>query len=79
MLSRHDQRGQAVACNDNGPFPAFWNLIAPNSNIAGVAAAVTGSIALHYVADGVLMMTRPRPLVSKPVRPGVCLCRRARR
>ena len=40
MLSRHDQRGQAVACNDNGPFPAFWTLIAPNSNIAGVAGSV---------------------------------------
>ncbi len=79
MLPRHNQRDQAVACNDNGPFAALWNLTAPNSNIARVAAAITGSIALHYVADGVVIMTRPTPLVSKPVRDGVCLPRRARR
>ena len=80
MLPRHDQRGLAIASNDNGLFAAFrWGRIAPNPNIAGVVAAVTGSIALHYVADGVLMMSRPAPLVSKQVRAGVCLCRRARR
>jgi hypothetical protein len=78
MLPRHDQRGQAMARNDNGPFPTFrCNLIAPNPNIARVAAAITGSIALHYVADGVLIMTRPTPPVSKRVRDGVCLPRRA--
>jgi hypothetical protein len=80
MLPRHDQRGLAIASNDNGLFAAFrWGRIAPNPNIAGVAVAITDSIALHYVADGVLMMTRPTPLVSKQVRAGVCLCRRARR
>ena len=73
MLPRHDQRGQATARNDNGPFPTFrWNLITPNPNIARVAAAITGSIALHYVADGVLIMTGPMPLGSKRVRDGVC-------
>ena len=78
MLPRHDQRGQAMACNDNGPFPDFrWNLITPNPNIARVAATITGSIALHYVADGVLIMTRPMPLVSKLVGDGVSLPRRA--
>ena len=80
MLPRHDQRALAIASNDNGLFAAFWwGRIAPNPNIAGVAAAITGSIALHFVADGVLMMSRPTPLVSKQVRAGVCLCRRARR
>ena len=79
MLPRHNQRSQAMACNDNGPFPVFyWNLIAPNPNIARVAAAITGSIALHYVAGGVVIMNGPTPLVSKPVRDGVCLRRRAR-
>ncbi len=78
MLPRHDQPGQAMARNDNGPSPAFrWNLIQSNLNIARVAAAITGSIALHYVADGVLIMTRPMPPVSKRVRDGVCLPRRA--
>jgi hypothetical protein len=78
MLPRHDQRGQAMARNDNGPFPDLrWNLITPNPNIARVAAAITGSIALHYVADGVLIITRPMPPVSKRVRDGVCLPRRA--
>jgi len=80
MLPRHNQRSQAMACNDNGPFPVFrWNLIAPNPTIAGVAVAITGSIALHFVADGVLMMTAPMPLVSKQARDGMCLPRRARR
>ena len=80
MLPRHDQRGLAMPCNDNGLSAIFrWSLTTPNSNIAGAAAAVTGSIALHYVADGVLMMTRPTPLVSKRVRAGMCLSRRARR
>ena len=73
MLPRHDQPGQAMARNDNGPFPTFrWNLIAPNPNIARVAAAITGLIALHYIADGVLIMTGPMPLGSKRVRDGVC-------
>ena len=73
MLPRHDQRGQAMARNDNGPFPTFrCNLIAPNPNIARVAAAITGSIALHYVADGVLIIPGPMPPVSKRVRDGVC-------
>ena len=80
MLPRHDQRGLAIASNDNGLFAAFWwGRIAPNPTIAGVAVAITDSIALHYVADGVLMMTRPAPLVSKQARDGVCLSRRARR
>jgi hypothetical protein len=79
MVPRHDQGGLAIASNDNGLFAAFrWGRIAPHPNIAGVAVAITDSIALHYVADGVLMMTRPTPLVSKQVRAGVCLCRRAR-
>ena len=60
MLPRHDQGGLAIASNDNGLFAAFrWDRIAPNPTIAGVAVAITGSIALHVVADGVLMMTRP--------------------
>ena len=49
----------------------------PGTDARGVSEV--SFIALHYVADGVLMMTRPRPLVPKLVRPGVCLCRRARR
>ena len=78
MLPRHNQRSQAMACNDNGPSPAFrWNLIPSKPNIARVAAAITGSIALHYVADGVLIMTRPMSPVSKLVCDGVCLPRRA--
>ena len=78
MLPRHDQRGLAIASNDNGPFPVFrWNLIAPNPDIAGLAVAVTGSIALHYVADGLLMMTRPLSPGSKLVGSRVCLPRRA--
>ena len=69
MLPRHDQGGLAIASNDNGLFAAFRRgRIAPNPTIAGVAAAVTGSIALHYVADGVLIMSRPTPLISKQVR-----------
>jgi hypothetical protein len=78
MLPRHDQRSQAMACNDNGPSPAFrWNLIQSNLNIARVAAAISGSIVLHYVADGVLIMTRPMPLVSKLVGDGAGFPRRA--
>jgi hypothetical protein len=80
MLPRHDQRGLAIASNDNGLFAAFrWGRIAPNPTIAGVAVAITGSTALRYIADGVLIMTGPTPLISKRVRAGVCLCRRARR
>jgi len=79
MLLRLGHRRQAVAYNDNGPFPLSWNLIAPDSTIARVAAAITGSIALRYVADGVMIMTRPTPLASKLVRAGMWLLRRARR
>jgi hypothetical protein len=79
MLPRHNQRSQAMACNDNGPSPVFrWNLIPSEPNIARVAAAITGSIALHYVADGVLIMTRPMPPVSKLVGDGMYLLRRTR-
>ena len=79
MLPRHNQRSQAMACNDNGPSLAFrWNLIQSNPNIARVAAAIAGSIVLHYVADGVLIMTQPMPPVSKLVGDGMSLLRRTR-
>ncbi len=57
MLPRHDQHRHAPACNDNGPFSGYRRDLLPLSNIVRVATEVAGSVALSYVADGVLIIT----------------------
>jgi len=57
MLPRQDQRGHTPACNDNSLFSCKRHPM-PLSGIVWVATEVSGSVALSYVADGVLIITR---------------------
>jgi hypothetical protein len=58
MIARQLQCSRTAACNDNG-FIAFWrDGVGPAPTILRVATEAAGSIALNYVADGVLMISR---------------------
>ena len=57
MLPRQDQRRHTPACNDNGLFSCKRHPMRLSS-IVRVATEVSGSVALSYVAEGVLIITR---------------------
>jgi hypothetical protein len=59
MLARKHQHPRTTACNDNGFIPmGRRDARAPLPTILRVATEATGPIALSYVADGVLIITR---------------------
>ncbi len=59
MLSHRNDfgRGEGVL-NDNGRFSGAWNNASPsNIGILAVASEHLGSIYLHYIADGALIVS----------------------
>jgi hypothetical protein len=58
MLARKHQHPRTTACNDNGFIPMRREARAPLPTILRVATEAIGPIALSYVADGVLIITR---------------------
>lgn len=61
MLARQIQSGRTIASNDNGIFAEVRRDSAmPVMDIVQVALAITGSISLNYVADGVTKISPRR-------------------
>jgi len=58
MFARKHQRPRTTACNDNGFITLRWDTMALLPTILRVATEAAGPIALSYIADGVLIITR---------------------
>jgi len=58
MIARQLQCSRTTACNDNGFIRFGRDTVRPVPTILRVAREVIGPIALSYVADGVLIISR---------------------
>jgi hypothetical protein len=58
MIAHKRQRRWTTACNDNGVIAFGRGAVGPAPTILCVAIEATDPIALRYVADGVLIISR---------------------
>jgi hypothetical protein len=58
MIAHNRQRRWTTACNDNGVIAFGRGAVGPAPTILCVAIEATDPIALRYVADGVLIISR---------------------
>ena len=58
MIARQLQCSRTTACNDNGVIASGRNAVGPVPTILRVAIGAGRPIALSYVADGVVIISR---------------------
>ena len=58
MIARQLQCSRTTACNDNGVIASGRNAVGPVPTILRVAIGAGRPIALSYIADGVLIISR---------------------